>query len=376
MRKKKFTIPSTPERSELFKLMASDDVSVAYQSQVSFAAFLRPIVQRLIDQKATVSDIFRTEVIAKGAPQTIPIDPYASYSEGDFHVWSTTKAGGLTTQTVEGLSEYPFTYSSLDSALYLDKSYVENARLDLMAKALNRVVQEFVAKKERLGWTALLTSLSAGTNTNGQNHVLTSTTPDRFQIDDFNRLKTLVTRLYQSFAGGSIDGDYGMTDLYLSPKRMEDIRGMAYNPVNTILGPTAVGATVANYTNTTAVPLPDSIREQIFRGAGLATLFDVTIHELRELGDGRKLNTIYKAVPGSTNGLSYTTATDDLVIGLDLSQDTCICPVAGDVDGSSSVSVKVDNQFAFSRAEKLGWYFKQQVSYNVIDNRFICGMIV
>ena len=138
MRKKKFTIPSTPERAELFKLMASDDISVAYQSQVSFANFLRPIVQRLIDQKATVSDIFRTEVIAKGAPQTIPIDPYADYTEGSFHVWSTTKAGGLTTQTVEGLSEYPFSYSNLDSALYLDKSYVENARLDLMAKAINR----------------------------------------------------------------------------------------------------------------------------------------------------------------------------------------------------------------------------------------------
>lgn len=365
MRKKKFSIPSTVERAELFKSMASEDPAIAYQSQTAFAAFLRPIVQRLIDQKATISDIFRTEFIPKGAPQTIPIDPYADYREGDFHVWSTTHAGGLTTQTVEGLSEYPFTYANLDSALYLDKSYVENARLDLMAKAVNRVVQEFVAKYERLGWTAILTALANGTNTNGQNHVISSTTAGRLQLDDFNRLKTLVTRLYQSFAGGSIAGDYGLTDMYLSPERMADIRAMSYQPMNTVATP--------NTDESTALGLPDKIREEIFRAAGTSTLWDVTLHELRELGTSRKLNTIFKAV--TTNTPSYTTATQDLVIGMDLSQDNCISPVKSGADGST-VSVKVDNQFYASRMEKLGWYFHSERNFLVVDNRFVVGMIV
>lgn len=366
MRKKKFTIPSTPERAELFKLMASEDMSVAYQSQVSFANFLRPIVQRLIDQKATVSDIFRTEIIAKGAPQTIPIDPWADYHEGDFHVWSTTKAGGLTTQTVEGLSEYPFSYSNLDSALYLDKSYVENARLDLMAKSINRVVQEFVAKQERLGWTAILTALASGTNTNGQNHVIEATTAGRLQPDDFNRLRTLVARLYQSFAGGSIAGDWGLTDMYLSPERMADLRALAYNPVNTIAVP--------NTDESTVLALPDSIREGIFNGAGLSVFQGITLHELRELGLNRKLNTIFKAV--TTNTPSYTTATQDLVIGMDLSQDNCISPVEGGKDGTATVSVKVDNQFYATRMEKLGWYFRKNIAYTITDQRFLVGMIV
>ena len=367
MRKKKFTIASTPERSELFKLMASEDMSIAYQSQVSFATFLRPIVQRLIDQKATVSDIFRTEVIANGAPQTIPIDPYADYHEGDFHVWSTNRAGGLASQTVEGLSEYPFTYSNLDSALYLDKSYVENARLDLMAKAMNRVVQEFVAKQERLGWTAILTALAAGTSTQGQNHVIDSTTENRLQPDDFNRLRTLVTRLYQSFAGGSIAGDYGLTDIYLSPERMADLRALAYNPVNTIVVPSAA-------TTSTALALPDAVREGIFNGAGLSVFQGITLHELRELGDGRKLSVIFKAL--TTNTPAFTSATDDLVIGMDLSQDNCISPVKGDSDGTSTVSIKVDNQFYATRMEKLGWYFKREIAYTITDNRFIVGLIV
>lgn len=370
MRKKKFTIPSTPERQELFKLMASDDAMVAYQSQVSFATFLRPIVQRLLDQKATVTDIFRTEVMAKGAPQTIPIDPYADYHEGDFHVWSTTKAGGLATQTVEGLSEYPFTYANLDSALYLDKSYVEQARLDLMAKAINRVVQEFVAKSERLGWTALLTALVNGYNTQGKNHTIDSATSS-MQIDDFNKLKVLVTRLYMSFAGGSISGDYGLTDMYLSPERVADLRRFSYNPMNTQSSP---ASDASNHSGNVA--LPDSVREKIFNAAGTQELWGVTIHELRELGVNRKLSQIYKTVLSAqaANTNTFTLASDDLAIGLDLSQDNCISPVQADSDGSGTVSVKVDNQFYATRMEKLGWYFKQNRSFLVVDNRFIVGM--
>lgn len=365
MRKKKFNIDRTPERVELMKLMASEDRNVAYKAQLAFAAFLRPIVQRLLDQRDTTSAIFRQEVLAKGAPQTIPIDPYIGAAENDWLVWSTTKAGGLHTQTVEGLTEYPFIYSNLDSALYLNKDYVEQSRLDLMAKAINRLVQEFVAKRERLGWTAILTALAAGTSTNGQNHVINSTTAGRLQIDDFNRLKTLVTRLYISFAGGSISGDYGLTDMYMSPERMADIRALSYQPVNTLATP--------NTDESTVLGLPDRIREDIFRAAGTSTLWDVTLHELRELGTGRKLNQIFDTL--STDVPAYANATQDLVIGMDLSQDTCISPVQGDNAGGTLVT-KVDDQFYASRMDKVGWTFSQKISYNVIDNRWIVGLIV
>lgn len=366
MKKNKFTIERSPERVELMQLMASEDKQVAYKAQLAYAAqFLRPMVQRLIDQRSTVSEIFRKEVLPKGAPQTVPIDPYADYHEGDFHVWSTTKAGGLTTQTVEGLSEYPFIYSNLDSALYLNNDFMAQARLDLMGKAINRVVQEFVAKEERLGWTAILTALASGTNTNGQNHTISATTANRLQIDDFNRLKVLVTRLYQSFAGGSIAGDYGLTDMYMSPERSADIRALSYQPVNTIAVPDTQESTVLG--------LPDRIREDIFRAAGQSELWGVTLHELRELGDGRKLNKIFDTL--SSDSPSFTAATDDLVIGMDLSQDVAISPVSGDATGNT-VRVKVDDQFYASREEKTGWTFKKDIAYLVIDNRWVVGLVV
>lgn len=366
MKMNKFDIERTPERVELMKAMASEDITIAHKAQLAFAAqFLRPMVQRLIDQKSTVSQIFRKQVLAKGVPQTIPIDPYADYHEGDFHVWSITKAGGLHTQTVEGLSEYPFLYHNLDSALYLEKDYIEQSRLDLMAKAINRIVQEFVAKEERMGWTAILSSLASGTNTNGQNHTITSTTPDRLQLDDFNRLKTLVTRLYQSFAGGSIAGDYGLTDAWISPERSADLRSWVYNPLNTLAIP--------NTDESTALGLPDNIREGIYRAAGVSEIWGVTIHELRELGDGRKLNQIFAQV--TTGSPSFSATTDDLVIGMDLSQDVAISPVAGDATGNT-VSVKVDNQFMYNRENKIGWTFRKDVAYLIIDNRWIVGLKV
>jgi hypothetical protein len=365
MRKKQFTIERNPKRVEMMKLMASDDMNVAYQAQTAMAKFMREFVQRLFDQKSTISGIFRKEYMAKGAPQTILVDPYEGYAEKDFHVWSITKPGGLTSQTVEGLSEYPFGYFNLDSALYFEKDYIEQARLDLLAKGINRVVQEFVAIEERLGWTMILTALAAGTNTNGQNHVINSNTAGVFQIDDFTRLKTLITRLYQSFASGSIAGDYGLTDLYMSPERMADLTRMSYNPMNTY--------GIPNSDESTSLGLPDKIREEIFRASGTKEMWGVEFHELRELGLGRKLNVIFDGV--STNTPTYNNATQDLMIGMDLSQDVAISPVESG-DSGETVKVAVDNQYFYNRQNKAGWFFTRRNGYAVIDNRWLCGLIV
>lgn len=365
MRKKQFTIDRNPKRVEMMQLMASEDMNVAYQAQLAMARFLAPMVERLIDQKSTVGSLFRKQLVPKGSTNTILIDPYADYQAGDFYVWSTTKAGGLTTQTVEGLSEYPFSFFNLDSALYFERDYMEQARLDLVAKAINRIAQEFLNKEEIAGWTMILSALASGTNTNGQNHVINATTAGRLQIDDFNRLKTLMARLFQSFTGGSIAGDYGLTDLFLSPERMADIRAMSYQPMNTIAIP--------NTDESTVLPLPDRVREEIFRAAGTQVIWDVQLHELRELGLNRKLNKIFDAV--STNTPTYNAATQDLVIGLDASQDTLISPVRSD-NGGGTLQVRVDNQFFYNRADKAGWFFHKEEAFCVIDNRFVVGLIV
>ena len=370
MKQKKLVITKTPERSELMKLMASEDRNVAYQAQTAFASFLRPIVQRLLDQKATVNYIYSDVAIGKNDKPTVPLDPYVNYHEGEFRVWAQTVAGGLPTNYTQGLSEMPFIFYTLNSAMSLNKDYIEQARVDLLARAITRVVQEFVAKQERNGWGPILAALANGYSVNNSlNNSISSTVAGRIQPDDINKMIVRATRMYQSFAGGSIEGDYGLTDIFLSPERMADVRSFAYNPVNTVNG----GATPNSAGN---IALPESVRSDIFKASGAKEFFGITFNELRELGAGGKLATIFgaalAAVPANT--LSFTAATNDLLIGLDLNQDVFLRPVKTD-DGGGSVKASVDDQF-YTRSGKVGWFWELCESRLVLDSRPITGLVV
>jgi hypothetical protein len=365
--KKRNTIERTPRRVELMQLMASENPQIAYQAQVAFAAFLGPMVQRLLDQAATVNAIYDDVLIPKGAPQTVPVDPYQTYREGEFRVWSVTKGGSLHTQGTEGLTEYPFVFYSLDSAISFDKDYAEFARLDLMTNDIHRVVQEFVAKQERNGWAPILAALAYGatSNLNGLNNSIGATTAGIFQIDDFNNLMLRHSRIYESFAGGNVAGDYGMTDMFLSPERMADVRAFAYQPMNTRAGSLASSGA-------TALGLPDAVRQRLFDGAGTMEIYGIQLHQLKELGVNRKLTNIFNTYYSGTP--SFTVGTQDLVLGMDLGTQSCKRPVRIDKNGGQ-LSVKPDDQWV-SRAEKIGWYMKLVESRVVVDNRFVTACFV
>lgn len=365
--KKRKSIERTPRRVELMQLMASENPQVAYQAQVAFAAFLGPMVQRLLDQSSTVSMIYDDVLIPKGAPQTVPVDPYQYYKEGEYRVWSVTKGGNLHTQGTEGLTEYPFVFYPLNSAISFDKDYAEFARLDLMTNDIHRVVQEFTAKQERNGWAPILAALAYGatSNPNGLNNSIAANTAGYFQIDDFNKMKTRHSRIYESFAGGSIAGDYGMSDMFLSPERMEDVRSFSYQPLNTRVVP-------AGATTSTALGLPDSVRERLFDAAGTMEIWGVQLHELKELGVNRKLSNIFNTYYSGTP--SFTVASQDLVLGMDLGTQSCKRPVRIDKNGGQLL-VKPDDQWV-SRAEKIGWYMSLNEARVVVDNRFITAAFV
>lgn len=370
---KRKQIIRTPARVELMQLMASDNITVAREAQMAFASFLAPMIQRSLDQASVVSAIYDDVLIPPGAPQTVPVDPYQFYKEGDYRIWSVTQGGSLHTQGTEGLTEYPFNFYPLNSAISFDKSYVELARLDLITRDIKRLTNEFVSKQERNGWAPILAALAAGvsTNLNGLNNSITAGTAGVFQVDDFNQLKLRHSRIYESYAGGSIAGDYGMTDMFLSPERMADVRSFSYQPMNTRAGSlTTSGAT--------ALGLPDSVREKLFDGAGTMEIWGVQLHELKELGINRKLTKIfspyYQVQNSGSPSPSFTLATQDLILGMDLGAECCKRPVRTDKNGGQ-LSVKPDNQWV-ERAEKVGWWVSLTESRIVLDNRFISAIFV
>lgn len=360
----KLELKNTPEQVELVKAMGSKDLTTAREAQEAFAAFLGPVVQQVLNQAGTANAIYSDASFDEDDSPSYPLDLY--YNNGDNHVsvWMQSMAGGLPSSHVEGMSELKISTYRLDSAINLLKRYVRRARLDVVSKGIERMAQEILVKQERNAWAVILKAL-AESSTGGNDHIHQVSGRTNFMLSDLNDLMTLVRRINESFANGTPDVAFsnGLTDLYMSPERMADVRALAYNPVNT------VGAN-----NTTAaadsgvVAMPDGVREDIYRAAGASELFGVTLNEMNEFGIGKKYNTLFDEF----DSVSFAN-TDDLVVGLDNSKGAFIRPVAVQAESGGSVVTLADDQWSV-RSEKLGFFSYVEEGRVCIDSRAVVGL--
>jgi hypothetical protein len=237
------------------------------------------------------------------------------------------------------------------------------------------MANEILVKQERNAWAVIL-KLLAEASTNSTKHVFRVGTAGTFQLDDMNKLWTLVRRLNAAYTGGTPQAlqSRGLTDIFVSPEIKEQIRAFAYNPMNTRSG----GGTSAGN-----VALPDSVREDIYRAAGTNEIFGVTIHELLELGEGRKYNDLFDTFAGSTlfntygqaNGTAFTSASDELILGIDASRNAFLRPVAIQSETRGQVKVLPDDQF-LARSQKVGFYSYVEEGRVAVDARAAVGLIV
>ena len=373
----KIQFEKNPEQIELIKALASENKTVAMEAQEAFAAFISDVVQQVLLQAGTASMIYRDVEFDEDDSPSIPLDLYYGLNEGHISVWSQTVGGGLPTNFVQGMQEMKVNTYRLDSAISMDKRYVRRARLDVVAAGLERMANEILVKQERNAWAVIL-KLLAEASTNGTQHVRRVGTAGTFQLDDMNKLWTLVRRLNSAYTGGTPQAlqSRGLTDIFVSPEVKEQIRAFAYQPMNTRSG--AVASSGA-----TAVPLPDSVREEIYRAAGTNEIFGVTIHELLELGESRKYNDLFDTFAGSTQfntygasgGTTFTSATDELILGIDASRNAFLRPVAIQSETRGQVRVLPDDQF-LARSQKVGFYSYVEEGRVAVDARAAVGLIV
>ncbi|MEK6884096.1 MAG: hypothetical protein AABY22_30990, partial [Nanoarchaeota archaeon] len=149
----------------------------------------------------------------------------------------------------------------------------------------------------------------AEASTDGSNHILSSTTANVFQIDDLNRLFTKVRRINVAFDGGTPANfsSRGLTDLFVSPEILGDVRSFAYEPMNT--------RAVPNTDESTAVPLPDSVRQSIYENPSTPEIYGVMLHEVLEFGDAKVYNNLFDTFYSGTP--TFAGATDQIVLGVD-----------------------------------------------------------
>lgn len=366
----KIQFDKNPEQIELIKALASDNKTVAMEAQEAFAAFISSVVQQVLLQAGTASMIYRDVEYDQDDAPSIPLDLYYGLGEGQISVWSQTVGGGLPTNFVQGMQEMKVNTYRLDTAISMDKRYVRRARLDVVAAGLERMANELLVKQERNAWAVIL-KLLADASTSGTKHILKSTsTGNVFQLDDVNRLWTLVRRLNAAYTGGTPQAlqSRGLTDLFVSPEVKAQIRAFAYQPMNTRSG----GSTSAGN-----VALPDSVREEIYRAAGTQEIFGVTINEMLELGVNRKYTQLFNTFGSGVtyDGITYDVAADDLVIGIDASRNAFLRPVATQSDSRGQVQTLPDDQF-LARSQKVGFYSFLEEGRVAVDARAAVGLII
>jgi len=380
----KLKLKETPEQIELIKALGSKNSAVAREAAEAFAAFLGPVIQEVIQTAGTANQIYSDAPFNEDDNPSYPLDLYYNENEGYITVWSQHMAGGLPTSQVEGVAEMKIATYRLDSAVSWLKRYARRSRLDVVSKAIERMATEVLIKQERNAWAVILRALAeASTNVQSSGsavatkHIVASATENQFVLGDLSTLMTTLKRINESFSGHTPVAPWsnGLTDLYLSPEVKAQIRAFAWNPMYT--------ATTANGEQA----LPDNVREEIYRGGGMQSMFGVNIHEMVELGVGRKYNTLFdsftsgNSVPGHDSAAWDDTgggSSDEIIIGLDNSRGSFIRPVAREAESGGTFSALPDDQFnAYgSRVEKVGFYGFLEEGRICIDSRAIAGIVI
>jgi hypothetical protein len=378
----KLKLKNTPEQVELIRAMGSRDQAVASEASQAFAAFIGPVVQKVLLQAGTSGLLYSDLQYDEDDHPSLPLDLWYDQGEDYIQVWSQNIAGGLPTSEVSGMAEMKVATYRLDSAVSWLKRYPRRARLDVIGKAIERMSNEILIKQERNAWAVVLRALAEG-STNSLSHVIKSGNADEFVPHDMNRLMTHIKRLNTAFNKGTPEGlsAKGLTDMFLSPELMEQVRSFAYSAVNTNL---STGGSARHATTTGPISLPDNVREDIWSGGGLSSLYGIVLHELIELGDDQKYNSLFGSLVSSnsldvtgtgSSGTAWDTANDQLMVGVDLSRESLIRPVARQHDSGGTFTVLPDDQFVI-RAEKQGFYGFLEEGRVCIDARALVGIVV
>jgi hypothetical protein len=372
------TLKHTDEQVELVKAMASSNRDVAYEAQAALARFIAPVLAQVVNQAPTLANKFQSFSFNSEDNPSFPLDLYYDVTDEDYiYTWSQSLAGGLPTNQVQPThSEMKFTTYRLDSAISFDKRYASKSRMDVIGKSMTRLAQEIMIKQEATSANLVLGAL-AEAKTDGVSHIHESGN-SRIMLEDFNKLITLSKRIHKSWYGGTPDGgsSRGVTDLLVSPEIVEDLRSLAYNPVNTSAGVKVEKGSGNGVTDST-IAATDSMRESLWRNSGIGEFFGIRLQEFSELGKDQRFNDVFAQMvtaAGNKKAVSsFNTSSDQLVIGLDASVSSLWRAVATDSETGSEMNLAVDDQYSV-RQGKIGYYGSLEEGRVILDNRALYGI--
>jgi hypothetical protein len=319
----------TPELTDLLIRSGSLNKEEALAANAEFAKALELPLRQGILNGDILSGIFEPIQLNQGATPEFPLDFLAPGTEKDFVAYTIPNHGYIPERHVEGDYVMVPTYDVGASIDYLLK-YARDARWDVVGRAMEVMEAQFVKKMNDDGWHTLL---AAGVD---RNIVVFDSDASAGQFT--KRLVSLMKTVMRRNGGGnSTSANRGkLTDLYVSPEAMEDIRNWGVDQVDEVT------------------------RREIYVAADgtLNRVFGINLHDLDELGEGQEYQLFY------SNVLSGTLPVNDveLVVGLDMTKrDSFIMPVRE--------AVQVFEDDTLHRQKRAGFYGWAEQGFAVLDNR-------
>jgi hypothetical protein len=319
----------SPELTELLVRSGSQNREVALAANAEFAKALELPLRKGLLSGDILDGIFEPIQLQQGATPEFPLDFLAPGTEKDFVAYTIPNHGYIPEKHVE--SDYVMvpTYDIGSSIDYLLK-YARDARWDVVGRAMEVLEGSFVKKMNDDGWHTLL---AAGVDRN-----IVVYDSDASQNQFTKRLVSLMKTVMRRNGGGnSASTNRGiLTDLYVSPEAMEDIRNWGIDQID------------------------EFTRREIYTAADgtLNRVFGVNLHDRDELGVGQEYQLFYSNVLQAT----LPSGDSEIIVGLDLrKRDSFIMPVRAEV--------QIFEDETLHRQKRAGFYGWAEQGFAVLDNR-------
>lgn len=321
--------PST-ELTDLLMRSGSAEKNQSLEASAQFAKALELPLRQGVLNGDILDGIFEPVRLADSAVPEFPLDFLAPGTESDFVAYTIPNHGYIPERHVEGDYVMVPTYDIGASIDYLLK-YARDARWDVVGRAMEVLEAQFTKKMNDDGWHTILAAAV------DRNIVVFDDDAANGQFS--KRLVSLMKTVMRRNGGGnSTSNNRGaLTDLYVSPEAMEDIRNWGVDQVDEVT------------------------RREIYTAAdgSVNRVFGVNLHDLDELGEGQEYQTFYTS---SLNGTQPSDHNTEIVVGLDLrKRDSFVMPIRQEV--------QIFEDDSLHRQKRAGFYGWAEQGFAVLDNR-------
>ena len=318
---------------ELIKRSGSADKVIALEAQHELATALEQPLRKGVLVGDVLDGIFERLSMEPGTSVEFPLDLLAPGTENEHVAYTNPGNGRIPERHVEGDYVMINTYGISSSIDFLLK-YAREANWNVVARAMQVLESSFVKKINDDGWHTLLAAavdrnvlVYDGDAADGQ-----------FTKRLISLMKTVMRRNAGGNSGSLSRGK--MTDLYLSPEALEDIRNWGVDQVD------------------------ETTRREIYQAgddaSAITRIFGVNLHDMDEMGENQEYQKFFSnQLAASLNGTD-----PELVVGIDrTANDSFIMPIKQDV--------QIFEDDALHRHQRAGFYGWAEVGFAVLDNRRI-----